>query len=383
MRIDYSVRPKESVVAVESNGIDNGYFKADVYDDGGEEDYGTGHIIITSLKEASQNVIVKINAYNPQDGNAICGTKQLNLTFKYDRVNANIALTNKDGNFSNYIDNSKTLNIGDGETVTMCFNILETDANAYLNVQGSGFDIREVTPQNVKDKKYYSIKLSEDVISYDYKIESLLVPYYNDFAVNWQDDFRWRCWYKNNSGFFGAGATRDDYFGLARISTYKNVRPEYTSNSGTAGYDAEVTWYYWTNDSKSSSWHTNCKWTLKKDDSWTGRIISKEDFKNYAWLYCPGTPSYSSENDIWVTYQDFQNGTRVQGGYGGGHTVNVSEHIMTEHVSVTEVPSTDKTSTESINKGNIIVTVYHNGKEQERIYITVYLNTYNCPKNQN
>ena len=380
MRIDYSVKPKQSVVAVESNGIDNGYFKADVYDDGGEEDYGTGHIIITSLKEASQNVVVKINAYNPQDGNAICGTKQLNLTFKYDRVNTNIALTNKDGNFSNYIDNSKTLNIGDGETVTMCFNILETDANAYLNVQGSGFDIREVTPQDVKDKKYYSIKLSEDVISYNYKINSLYVPYYNNSAVNWQDDFGWRCWY-NTTTWFGT-TYRYDYFGLARKSTYFNACPNYTTTNGYASYASEKTWYYWRDDD-SSTWNTNENWTLKIDDSWTGRIISKEAFKQYAWLYCPGTPSYSLKNDIWVTYQDFQNGTYSHGSYGTGDTVNVSDHIMTNHVSVEEVSSTDKTLKSSVNKGNIIVTVYHNGKQQERIYITVYLNTYNCPKNQN
>ena len=381
LRIDYTVTPKEARVSVESNGIDNGYFKATVYEDSSDEETGTsiGHIIITSLKETAQNVVVKLNAYNPLDGNAVVGTKQINLTFKYDKVHTNISLINKDGNFSHYDSNSGTLCVADGETVTMCFNVEELDANASIRAEGSGVSITYKSDGSDQKKKYYTIKICDDVIVYDYKIDSLLVPYYNNSAVNWQDDFGWRCWYNTTTW---AGTTyRYDYFGLARKSTYFNACPNYTTTNGYASYASEKTWYYWRDDD-SSTWNTNCYWTLKKDDSWSGRILSEAEFKNYAWLYCPGTPKYRSKNDIWVAYQDFQNGTYTHGGYGTGDLVNVSEHVMSNHVSYSLVPTNDKTMMDYKKVGTITVFTWHNGNE-EPITINVILETYNCMKNQN
>lgn len=101
--------------------------------------------------------------------------------------------------------------------------------------------------------------------------------------------------------------------------------------------------------------------------------------RNYAWLYCPGTPA-KEKQDLWVTYNDFKEGNLIQGEYGTNANVNILPHIMTQNVTATkeEIACTDTSLKESYLIGYMEITVKHLGKNQGVISMPVYYNVRYC-----
>ena len=108
--------------------------------------------------------------------------------------------------------------------------------------------------------------------------------------------------------------------------------------------------------------------------------MSQSEFKNYAWLYFPGTPA-GSKSTFDFTLNDFATGARSRGSYGKGAVVDSMDgRIMTENVSVSTVPISDTTvQSGSGFVGYLVVYVRHNGSDKDtKVYVN--LDVRNCPK---
>ena len=110
--------------------------------------------------------------------------------------------------------------------------------------------------------------------------------------------------------------------------------------------------------------------------------MTKEEFENCAWLYCPGTPS-AVQGKFWVTNDDYVNGRLSRGTFGTGQTVTITPRVMTDNVEALfeELYSVDTNPVSTSYIGYIQIKVNHLNKTPEYTQIPVYSVIRNCPFN--
>ena len=352
--IEYSVSPIDSKIEVSSTDTDI-TFTYELTDNGD----GTGKVAIRPLAETNNAVQIYLIATNPNNNDEEVGRKLITGKFLYRNVTPKISLISSDGKYSYYNQDANALVIGDGEAATMNFAIEETGSNAYVSKVEFTPKVTEhdviITAAGGTDKNaIYTVNHGTDIIKYDYVVDKLLIPYYGGTEINWMTQFSWGCYYHNPSNW---GNTKyEDYCGLG-VKSRGLCNPQ-TQAANLGG----TTWYMYHDD----DWSKNRleplpNWTLKEDLTWRGKIISEEELKHYAWLYCPGTPQ-SGQRDFWYSYEDFENGTLVNGTFGRNAGCDLDPRIMTEHISYHEIPVTDTTKKDIKNIGVLTIYVIHNGK---------------------
>ena len=385
--VEYAVCPEDAEINLESTDKDVA-FSYTIKNKGD----GKGEVTINAIQEAPQDCNINLVATNPNNFNEVIGSKTIKARIKYLKLTPLIKIASSDGKYSIYNDDAKTLNIGDGENLQMSFTIKETAATASIRQvewepKRTGLTIsRKSTSGN---GVIYTVSQDSDVIIYDYRIDSLLVPYRDGMLLDFRD-FTW-------AGYTHSGSDgRYDYFGLCYKPDWGNrdtygykiryyALSSYSFNQGSSyqnasyGYSNPL-WYYvnYENDYKQYI----PRFTLKEDTTWRNRVLTESEFKSYAWFYCPGTPNVNSgdSSDILVTYNDFVTGKYSPGSYGKGCLVSEDEREMTRNVQFTRVPTTDTGIKKTEELGNLVVTINHNGND-ETLRIKVYCDTRYCTKN--
>ena len=382
--VGYKVNPSYSDITISS--ADDEYFTYNRIDNGD----GTGKIIITPIAECADTITIVATATNPNNGDAIVGTKSISANFQYSKLTPTINLISQEGKYSEYDSANGVLKLGDGETVQLKFGIEEKSSTGRVSqVKFVPVDTKKTyaTDTFVSNSSLYTLSdVQGDKITStnQYRISKLYIPYkqkvtkengsYSYGAItymNWQTDLKWRAYYKKN------GTECDDYFGIAQYSCYDGGRPSSNAEWWQGYfYDENGSTYI---ENNIAYYSEDYIWGRVEDISYRNTVMSEEEFCNYAWLYCPGTPNKQNQ-DLWVTYNDFKKGNLTQGAYGAGQRVNVLPHIMTQNVTATkeEIACTDTSLKESYLIGYMEITVEHLGKNQGVISIPVYYNVRYC-----
>lgn len=393
--VGYKVNPSYADISVSS--VDEAFFNYSKIDNGD----GTGKIIITPKTETPSTITINVTATNPNNGDELVGTKSISAKFQYSKLTPKIELVSKIGNYSGYDASNGILKLGDGETVQLKFGIEEEMSTGRVSqVKFAPIDVKKqyATDTFVSNSSLFTIADAQGdkiTYTYQYRITKLYIPYkqevtYNSSTgtssygpktyMNWQTDLKWRAYYKYDDGGWFGDETYSDFFGLAQVSCFGSGKPNVSTGWWQGYYNDDNGSTYTDNDSISIS-STGVIWGREEDTSYRNTVMSEDEFCNYAWLYCPGTPAKGAQ-DLWVTYNDFKNGTLTQGAYGTNSKVNISPHVMTQNVTATreEITCTDTSLKESYLIGYMEITIEHVGKNQGTISIPVYYNIRNCPK---
>ena len=378
--VGYKVNPSYSDITISS--ADDEYFTYNRIDNGD----GTGKIIITPIAECADTITIVATATNPNNGDAIVGSKSITAKFQYSKLNPYIELISKIGKYSTYDITNGILKLGDGETVQLKFGIEEKSSTGRVSqVKFVPVDTKKTyaTDTFVSNSSLYTLSdVQGDKITStnQYRISKLYIPYKQNangtrIYMNWQTDLKWRAYYKKNDPLIG-DTTYEDYFGIAQVSCFGTGKPNVSTGWWQGYYSDDNGTKYTDND---SIFITETIWGREEDTSYRNTVMSEEEFCNYAWLYCPGTPA-KGKQDLWVTYNDFKEGNLIQGAYGTNSKVNISPHIMTQNVTATkeEIDCTDTSLKESYLIGYMEITVEHLGKNQGVISIPVYYNVRYC-----
>ncbi len=391
--VGYKVNPSYADISVSS--VDEAFFNYSKIDNGD----GTGKIIITPKTETPSTITINVTATNPNNGDELVGTKSISAKFQYSKLTPKIELVSKIGNYSGYDASNGILKLGDGETVQLKFGIEEEMSTGRVSqVKFAPIDVKKqyATDTFVSNSSLFTIADAQGdkiTYTYQYRITKLYIPYkqevtYNSSTatssygpktyMNWQTDLKWRAYYKYDDGGWFGDETYSDFFGLAQVSCFGTGKPNVSTGWWQGYYNDDNGSTYTDNDSISS---TGTIWGREEDTSYRNTVMSEDEFCNYAWLYCPGTPAKGAQ-DLWVTYNDFKNGSLTQGAYGTNAKVNISPHVMTQNVTATreEITCTDTSLKESYLIGYMEITIEHVGKNQGIISIPVYYNVRECPK---
>lgn len=359
--VTYSVSPYDSEITIESTELDKS-FKYTVEDLG----EGRGVVKILPIGESGKNDFsIRIRATNPNMGNEEVGCKDVKARITYKDVTPVLTFIRTNGKFSRYEPDAATLFIGDGETVTMNVGVKEENANAtitavkFIPKTTSGGEPRNMLISNVENSgngKLFSLTNAEDILDIDWVIDKVIAPK----NVNWRDSYIWRvictvddgnvCGYR---GQWGITATDFLYFlGKAQDNH---------------GYYEDVSGYV-------------------EDVSARGMRLSEHDFKDCAWLYCPGTPSgqFDLYDGYGITYDSFEKNLFPRGRlkairfngdlleyvqYEDLYSIKMGEKVMENHVQYHTAPSLDETVLSSSgNKGTIQITVNHCGSSTTKTF---------------
>ncbi len=369
--ITYRVSPVDADIHVNSSGLDT-IFKCESVSNGD----GTGTVKIIPLTESQGDFAINISATNPKKGGEEVGSKSITANFGYDSVTAVIDVVSRDGMWSEWHPEANTLDIGDGETVTMSFSVAEKNANAFISrvewIKNGNEDcpIALVAHQAGAggETTLYDITNGNDKITYDYLITRLFVP---TDGSDWRNDF---CW------------------GITDEAGEDSVWLEYKKYAPPTQVWGVYTPIYAKNDD-------DYRWTWGRHNpgkrlapEFVGTILTEKEFKNCAWLYFPGTPSMGLRGgwpisggtaaSYWPITQDkFDSGELRRGSFGKNCMPDFGPMVMTDHVSYIRVPTNNTaTSSNSGYKGQLAVTLKHNGNDQKPYYINVYSTERACAK---
>ena len=368
---EYSVNPADADVKVVSTELNTtfGYEKKD-------KGNGTGTITIKPFHENQKETTIDIVATNPKNSDEEIGSKTIKARFVYKSVEPKIDFLSSDGKWTSWSRENNLLTMGDGETARLKVYIDNDKADASIskvefvsqNNNGKAITLSQESSSAVQ--KVIQLAHPADSVVYNYRIEKLLVPYIGDKAINWMSNITWRADYWSHSHTFSS-TTYNDYIMLCTKSGYSRNEPIGIKLNDPSGGANGIYGYF--NDDNGSSFSLTGNWNVKEDASWKGKILSQSEFKNYAWLYFPGTPA-GSKTTFDFTLNDFTTGAISRGSYGKGAVVDSMDgRIMTENVSVSTVPSTDTTvQSDSGFVGYLVVYVRHNGSDKDtKVYVNL------------
>ena len=332
--IEYSnLNPSNSVISLDSTCKDLFDYSIN------ETEPGKGQIIIRPKTEIGQTFDIIITARNPVNDD-IVGTRTVKAKFDYSNLTLKASLINSDGNFSHFESDYNILTIGDGEEIQMKFEIAEANANGEIksvtwvpaDSNDTSISIGEVSSSDTFTIK--KLKHNEDYIEWQYRITRAEKPYFNGMEIlDWKTDFV-VC---TLDAMFG-----DDYVGV-RSLTYSANRDK-------------TTWFYWRDDENNEKTNISADlFTLWDNPDEVGVIYTPEQFNSIVWYHRP-YKSYS-------------------------HTGKAA--VMQEkdwHCEYVKEPVASKEIIENTLAGNMVVIISHNGKEQRKVEISVYLEKRKCSK---
>lgn len=265
------------------------------------------------------------------------GTKIIKAKFDYANLNVKVSFVNSDGNFSRYNSDSKILTIGDGENVQLKFEIEEAMANGSIksiswlpnNSNDNSISIGEISSGNGYEIK--QISHNEDYMEYQYRILSAVKP---SWTTLWKDDL------------YLVGRNDEDWGTVAWLY----LKSKTLNTSSWSDYIIAI---------KSNKSNNNYKFenpcSVVPNPDEVGKIYPEEEFKKIVWYYKPKRS---------VIYDD-------------------CNLVMNEGVwncEATREPVSNTKVIENSSLGKIVVIINHNGSEQNKIEIPVYLEKRACGK---
>ena len=380
---DYTVSPANADIEISSPDV-NTVFNATVQKNTSSDDMGTGKIIINPITETGDTIRIDLTAKNKVDDSVI-GTQSLTGYIRYpSKLTPRIVSSTQTKGKWSHVENDN-VKLGDGEQFTVQFGIVESKINGSISSikfqPASG--VTGITYQeNSQSNSITLIHPTDTTAPYNmYFIKHLYyASEYPDYhAFTWQVTFHsYTSW--GNKKYA-------DYMRLMKPGTENDFHPQnfecywYQDDNNESKYPFKTTV---TNNGVTAivqdfSDDENAVYTLVEDTSKRNTYMSVSDFRNNPWLYCPGT--IIASEDINYTYQDIVSGKYKNGEYGTNDKVNVSPHIMTNHVDCELVTfqSTDTTNTGGRLLGQIVISITHNGKSEPNVaYYNVYEEVRNC-----
>ena len=334
--IDYSVNPADANITVTTPSIATLNIDremGDVEGDGVKRFTGKGTIKVTPTGEGSETITVK--ATNKDTGETI-GTKTVKLSFVYPKVTLKPTIVSKVGSFSRYDSASNILYIGDGETVTMNFD-LEEKIN--WNLSSSRLDKRVSNTKNTKLTNGISnqvvIKNTEDTVTQEYLIPVWYVP----------------------MGVKEITHTVDTPNGPSQTITYENADNQLDPKTNFSWQVNDVGFL----DFNADFYLSPTRYWKKEIPAKANTRMSIEEYRSIPWYWRPA-------HDAILHW----NGNVVAGPWDARQTGNQPAQLVNSNS--TKVVST-------VNTDILYVTITHNGVSQE-FQINVITETRNCPYNQ-
>lgn len=380
--LEYRVSPSDADIRIDSTDIS--LFDYELTDRGD----GTGTISVRPKTESAGNVIISVIATNPNNHDEEIGRKSVTAKFQYGKLTPKVSLVSQDGNFSRFEDN--VLVIGDGETVDMKFDVLESKVNGQVrNVAFKPSDasstVRAVLKSSSGTHQIYGIgDAASDVIEYGFNVTAAYRPTYAGREIlDWKTSLGW-----NYSGYEAHSTRHYGSLGLiSRLYSKANYRSHTDGYDSVEAKDGEYKWimlWWGSQNSKSNNeWSSETKkapyvgkyFGKVKDASLNG-FYSESEFKSVAYWYCPGTniPGDNDKNDVYVSWRD---GDTCYNEYH----VYVEPHIITDHVTAVRAPSNDSSVTSYRQVGMLTVEFSHLGKNEiSAVTIPVYYEVRKCAK---
>ena len=386
----YSVTPAEAEVYVESSDLDE-IFSANVVklgtieadgNSGTSSSYGIIEIIPLKETEINRNVNIRLVAKNKLN-DAIVGEQNISGTIGYKYLDVELKKFAKNiGKWSKCEDG--VITIGDGETISLQFGIKNKNYTGFVQKaefipeQNSSYAQEVKTEFNVE-----SFKSDGDVICQLQHIndnvdteEMYLIHHlyaHPDYKTMVQmKQFSWGVYDNYDWDIFGEYNYDYLHCFLPDGSIYARWYEDWGSdfNKGRLGTITSIT----LEPSVSN---------LVEIDSYQETYMSKNEFQNNPWLWCPGTiTSRWSDNTIKFTWEDITSGKYTNGWFGEGGKLNISPQVWKNHCDceLVEVQSTDDSEVSCMLVGKIYVTVSHFGRDQnEHFSFPVYLSIRNTP----
>lgn len=365
----YAISPETAKIEMSSDDKDKFHYELDSKDH---------TITITPIVETSKPITMTLSAINPNApvGKQEFATKSFSMDFAYPKINTTVSFEGSNGNYSKLSNN--VLHISDGEKVNLTFGIKEENADAYIekvefipgktqtNYAFNTFDVDASGGFVIADK-------SDDYIESTpyYKINKLFRPIKDGEIFNWKKVW-WKGWSKGD---------QDDWVALYITKTDSKLLPCYLDGTN---FDPLVvaSWYDEDDGDNLEELRWNPAYEYDVDESYTGSMMTIEEFQSYSWLWFPGTPL--KDWDTWFCEQDFRDGRFTQGSYGDGHCVDVEAHVITHNVDaeLVDIPSTNTNPIQQDSVGKLVVTVNHRGKSEKlkNYEISVYYEVRPCSK---
>ena len=373
--IDFQVSPADAVISVESTDA-NILFNYEIKDRGD----GSGTVIIKPIAESPSNINIKIVAKNPKKSGEIIGEKNITAKFQYQKLELNIGYVGKTGNFSVWSATNKSLLLGDGEDVSLKFEVSENQANGTVsNVEFAARNgaLTTVTAQLLdtteKGRVYKICDNSEDSKENIYFIKKAWVPTIDGQTLNnWRTDMNWYvtcCYHKS----------WNEYSYFLASNTYTNI------NSNRHDGSKADAWLRIFVDGGWSGYHHLFNYP-SADGNRCGRVLAPElsgtemtvsEFTHIPWFYSPGSR--------WGVFHNNDDSTAL---CTIDETVKVSNKddvyienaggIVTQNVEAELRTTTNKTVVQAGLIGELKVTITHNGKPQTPVSIPVYYEKRNC-----
>ncbi len=347
------------------------------------ESPGTGVITVCPTKEWSSFETLKVYAYDTINRGNI-GTKTVSIKSEYPRITPSASYKSRSGNFSKFENGTAVL--GDGESMTLAFSIMEENANyefksmTYVPDSTASGYAGTISGAFNGATKQFTLSSSLDVTRKVYRIVKAYCPvYYPDSSPGWSarsgtgtkiTDLSKIQWFCSKSTFSWAGTNHTCAAGLFYTGGSKNISA-YTD--GKIKYKTTINI---SDNSKSSTLISRCidsryinfvasYWTegwnnreiqpnslpankiLGRNDffdaventSEKGKVYSEEDFQSIAWYWCP---------------QDIND--------GAGNLF--TKGVMTGNVEAVHEVTADTTETKYFHAGDIQYNLVHNGKSQ-------------------
>ena len=251
------------------------------------------------LQEIHNQIDIILTAKNPNDNNAVVGTKIIKAKFDYANLNVKVSFVNSDGNFSRYDSDSNILTIGDGENVQLKFEIEEAMANGSIksitwqpsNSNDSCISLGEITSSDTYEIK--QISHNEDYMEYQYRILSAVKPVYRPSYTD-----------SNGNVSYGSPITIDDWKNEFYIKTDTSggwmfdeedtmiaiKSKKYSSSNIVWGNDPTTLYQrYGTKNygSPKQEDYYGSSWTTINNPDEVGKIYLEEDFKKILWYFRP------------------------------------------------------------------------------------------------
>lgn len=350
----YNLNPSDAKIEISS--VNSEWFDYSIV----ETAEGEGEICIRPLQEFPASTDIIIRAINPIN-NEVVGTKTVKAKFDFSDLTLLVNIISSDGNYSYYDAEYNMLNIGDGETIQMKFDIAEQMATGsvksvvYIPLDS---DDTSITSNFVTTGDSYLLQKfshNQDYLEYQYEILSAKKPaYYTNWTTTTDNNGNTVI---KKSGLVEINNWKDDIVIETRqttsgvFTTYYNDWIGIGSKTYSSGSD-KSTWYWWVYDEGDTSFPGRLIAVDNPDE--VGKVYTEKEFKKLYWYYRP--------NYTW----------------GRGTVAHMSETIW--NCTYDKVPLEDNTLIDKVLVGNIMVTINHNGSEQKRIQIPVYVEKRGCIK---
>ncbi|MCF0242682.1 MAG: hypothetical protein HUK25_08595, partial [Treponema sp.] len=278
---------------------------------------------------------VTIKATNKDTGETI-GTKSVKLSFVYPNITIKPSLVSKVGSFSRYDSSSNILYIGDGEQVTLNFDVAE---KINWTLSSSSLDKRTTDSKNSKLTNGISnqvvIKNSTDTITQEYLIPVWYVPMAVEEVITTTQNQ-------------GGGSTTVSY---KQVDNQLDPKTDFCWKVDDVGFlDFNADWYL----SPSQYWK-------KEVPAKANTRMSISEYQSIPWYWRPAHGAIYH----W-------NGDVAAGPWSAAQTGNQPATLVNSNS--TKVVS-------SVNTDILTVTISHNGVQQ-KFQINVITETRNCPYNQ-